>query len=379
MAWRIGEQVTWGELDNRTIGRVTGIIFLTGRTEPLRISLQGNPWPDWAGCVLRVKNPIPESGDLQELASEQEGVCGDMTASRKVRIPPEPIREWLEKGAPGKDSLPWGNSVYLEWFSERNGRVVVESTRYGVEISERAWTMTEEQEREQRQQSVQAMGQFMNSLVEDMTQPLGPESPGLVEADSEEAKVDQALKTMSEIEELKARARDLSRGQMIEGSVKQPVPLDLQRQFWENVVSFESAPRKIRREILAEDGIQARPEAGLSDGELAAELWRVIEALARRRQYLEWTDHLSDRELYKLLVNRVLEEETEVLPPEAAWNCHISVHEYGGPGEEDGTNVYLQYYADDETRADWVKQFPGEIPAHSEPPYDRDRFLPKAS
>jgi hypothetical protein len=223
------------------------------------------------------------------------------------------------------------------------------------------------------------MGQFMNSLVEDMTQPLGPESPGLVEADSEEAKVDQALKTMSEIEELKARARDLSRGQMIEGSVKQPVPLDLQRQFWENVVSFESAPRKIRREILAEDGIQARPEAGLSDGELAAELWRVIEALARRRQYLEWTDHLSDRELYKLLVNRVLEEETEVLPPEAAWNCHISVHEYGGPGEEDGTNVYLQYYADDETRADWVKQFPGEIPAHSEPPYDRDRFLPKAS
>ena len=57
MAWRIGEQVTWGELDNRTIGRVIGTIFLTGRAEPLRVTLQGNPWPDWAGCMLRFKNP----------------------------------------------------------------------------------------------------------------------------------------------------------------------------------------------------------------------------------------------------------------------------------------------------------------------------------
>ena len=76
-----------------------------------------------------------------------------------------------------------------------------------------------------------------------------------------------ALETMSEIEELKAKARDLSGGQMIEGSGEQPVPLDLQRQFWESVVSFESAPCKLRREILAEDGIQAPPEAGLSDAE----------------------------------------------------------------------------------------------------------------
>ncbi|MFO1498186.1 MAG: hypothetical protein U1G07_07305 [Verrucomicrobiota bacterium] len=379
MPWRIGEQVTWGELDNRTIGRVTGIIVLTGRAEPLRLSLQGNPWPDWAGCVLRVKNPVPKPGDLQGLAPEQEGVCGDMTASRKVRIPPELIREWLEKGAPGKDSLPWGNSVYLEWFSERNGRVVVESTRYEVEISERAWTLTEEQEREQRLQNVQAMNQFMDSLVGEAAQPLGSESPGFVESDSEEAGVDRALETISETEDLKAKASDLSGGQMIEGAGKQPVPLDLQRQFWENVVSFESAPRKLRREILAEDGIQARREAGLTDAELAAELWRLIEALARRRQYLEWTDHLSDRELYTLLVARVLEEETEVLPPEAEWNCHISIDEYGGPGEEDGTNVYLRYYADEGTRADWVKQFPGEIPVHREPPYDRDRLLPKAS
>ena len=302
-----------------------------------------------------------------------------MTASRKVRIPPEPIREWLAQGAPGKDSLPWGNSVHLEWFSEMNGRVVVESTRYEVEISERAWTMTAEQEKELRQQNVQAMEQFMNSMVEDTGQELPPERPGPAELAAEEAKVDRALELISEIEQLKANARDLSGGQMIEGSGEQPVPLDIQRQFWKNVVSFESAPRKVRREILAEDGITAPTAAGLSDAELTVELWRLIRALAGRRVYLDSTDHLSDRELYKMLVERVLEEQTEVLPPEAGWNCHVSIHEYGEPGDDDGTNIYLRYYAGEETRARWAKQFPGEIPAHCEPPYDRDRHLPQSS
>ena len=379
MAWRIGEQVTWGELDNRKIGRVTGIIWLTGRAEPLRLSLQGNPWPDWAGCMLRFKNLRSEPGDLSGLASEQDGVCGDMTASRRVRIPPEPIRDWLEKGAPGKESLPWGNSIYLEWFSERNGRVAVESTQYEVESSERMWTMTEEQEKEQRKRNHQAMDQFMNSLVGDTEQGLDPESPGSVGTDAEEAEVDRALELMSEIEQLKANARDLSGGQMLEGSGKQPLPLAVQHQFWKNVFDFESASRKIRRQILAEDGFHAPPEQGLSDAELTHQLWRLIKALASRRTYLEGTDHLSDRELYKLLVERVLEEETEVLPPEAEWNCHVGIHEYGGPGDEDGTNIYLRYYADEQTRAGWVNRFPGEIPAHCAPPYDRDRSLPKAT
>jgi hypothetical protein len=240
-----------------------------------------------------------------------------MTASRRVRIPPEPIREWLEKGAPGQESLPWGNSVYLEWFSETNGRVVVESTRYEVEISDRAWAMTEEQEREQRQRNLQAMDQFMNSLVEDSRPGVDPESPGSVLPDTDEAEADRALKTISEIEELKAEARDLSGGQMMEASGEHPVLLDVQRQFWQNVVAFDSAPRKVRREMLAEDWIQGPPDAGLSDAELTVELWRLI--------------------------------------------------------------TYLRYYADEAARADWVTQFPGEIPAHCEPPYDRDRFLPQSN
>lgn len=273
----------------------------------------------------------------------------------------------------------WGNSVYLEWFSERNGRVVAESTHYEVVISERTWTMSDEQVRAQSRLNAQAMEEFMRSLFEYTGEELESTSTGSVKTEAEDGELDRALELMSEIEQLKANARDLAGGQMLEGSGEQPLPIEFQHQFWKNVVDFESAPRKTRREILAGDGYHAPPEQGLSDAELTHQLWRLIEALASRRTYLEGTDHLSDRELYRLLVERVLDEETEVLPPAAEWNCHVCIHEYGGPGGEDGTNIYLRYYADEEMRTSWAKEFPGEMPSHCDPPYDRDRFLPKGT
>src|SRR5437870_3419169 len=44
------------------------------------------------------------------------------------------------------------NSVYLEWFSERSGRVVIESADYRLQISEPAWRYTKEEiaERDRR-------------------------------------------------------------------------------------------------------------------------------------------------------------------------------------------------------------------------------------
>ena len=297
MAWRIAEQVTRGELDNRINGRVSGHIWLEGQAEPICLVLEGNPYRDWAGCVLRFKNPRAQSSGPLGLALDQTGVCGDMTASRKVRIPPEPLGEWLAQGAPGKDSLPWGNCVYLEWFSERNGRVVIESTRFEVEISERAWIMTEEEEIEQRERNLKALDQFLICMAKGL-----PRATNAVDASSSGIAVEEAtgpgpFQIKAEIEKLKQQARDLAGGDLMEGESSPGLPLDLEHQFWKRVVAFESAPRKIRREILAEDGFQAPPEAGMSDGELSLQLWRLIEALAARRTFLEWTDHLSDREL----------------------------------------------------------------------------------
>ena len=95
MAWRIDEQVVRGEIDNRTRGRVTGRIWLLGRDEPVELDLQGNPWRDLAGHVLRFNNPEPVPADLHGLVSRQEGVTGDITASRKVKVPDVPMEEFL--------------------------------------------------------------------------------------------------------------------------------------------------------------------------------------------------------------------------------------------------------------------------------------------
>jgi hypothetical protein len=386
MAWRIDQQVIRGELDSRTKGQVTGTIWLAGRSEPLRLRLEGDPWRDWAGCHLRFSNRSPgdEEGDLSGLATEQKGACGDMTVSRKVRTPPEPVKEWLAQGAPGKDNLPWSNSIYLEWFSDRNGRVVIELTRYALELSEPAWSMTEYEELEQRKRNFGEMQDFMIRLQDALKEAAAEDclrsgdsedECSEAELDAEERESDRTLDLIFEIEELKRKARGLGGGQMITGQPSGAVPLEAEHQFWKHVLDFESAPSKPWCEILAEDGFQARPPETLSDDELPAHLWLLIEALAKRRAFLLHTNHLSDRELYCLLVNEVLNEETELLPPEAEWNCNICIDEYSPEGE-DPSMVFLRYYADKKTRAGWASDLGIELPRHMDPPYNRDRHLP---
>ncbi len=131
MAWRIDEQVVRGEIDCRVRGRVSGRIWLAGRGEPLALELAGNPWRDLAGRVLRFTNPQPKEGGIEGLASEQHGSVGDITASRRVRVPGCPPGEMKRlRGAGEPCPWRWANALYLEWFGTRNGRVVIESSDY---------------------------------------------------------------------------------------------------------------------------------------------------------------------------------------------------------------------------------------------------------
>ena len=45
---------------------------------------------------------------------------------------------------------------------------------------------------------------------------------------------------------------------------------------------------------------------------------------------------------------------------------------------DDGSETYLKYYADESAREQWATDFPDDpLPAHEDPPYDRDQGLPK--
>jgi hypothetical protein len=125
-------------------------------------------------------------------------------------------------------------------------------------------------------------------------------------------------------------------------------------------------------EVLRERGMEIPDEASLSDTDVHAKLWELIEAMAGLGLYLESTDHLSDRELYRYLVGNALMEET-CLSEGGAGGWHISP--IGGFSSED-IEIYLRYYADEETRQDWDDDPTTPIPPHEKLPFDRDRMLP---
>jgi hypothetical protein len=166
MAWRIDEFLVRGEIDNRARGRVTGRLWFAGRVEAVELDLAGNAWRDVAGRRLIFTNPQPKPGIPEGLRGKQTGVVGDITASRKVRVPEIPLDQIGEYYAARKPfPWHWGNSLYLEWFSMANGRVVIESASYELTVvGEAAWEMTEEEERIQRQANGEAMVQFMERL-----------------------------------------------------------------------------------------------------------------------------------------------------------------------------------------------------------------------
>ncbi|RYD36771.1 MAG: hypothetical protein EOP87_04835, partial [Verrucomicrobiaceae bacterium] len=171
MAWRIDEAVTRGEIDNTVEGRTTGRIWLAGRDSPLVLSLDGDCWRDLAGTRLLFENPEPAQGsDGDALDVNQSGVIGDMTASRKSKIRISAgeggaVYEEEEK----EGACEWRNVLYLEWFSDINGRVVLEAWNYKLTIFPHAWQMDEDAEEAQKLANLNAMRDFMSQVIQRRT------------------------------------------------------------------------------------------------------------------------------------------------------------------------------------------------------------------
>lgn len=124
MAFRPYENLIAGELDNTVPGKVTGWLdFYRHARAPLRVTLDlaGDCHRDLRGRRFRVTNPEPRErfpderrSSVDRLDPLQQGETGDMTA-----------------GDPPQDYVDY---PYLEWYSEANGRVVLELERSQLEI-----------------------------------------------------------------------------------------------------------------------------------------------------------------------------------------------------------------------------------------------------
>ena len=163
MAWRLHQQLTRGEFDFTVRGRISGMLWLAGIDQPVCVELEGTPARDLAGHKLVVVNPQPMGKVPDGLSRIHRGVPGEMTASRKVRLLDEDIA-----GASGDQNggklfaWHWGNAVYLEWFSESSGRMVIESACYDVTIEHvGSWQLEPEDEACQQDATRAAMMSFL--------------------------------------------------------------------------------------------------------------------------------------------------------------------------------------------------------------------------
>jgi len=165
MAWRIHDHVLRGEIDNRVRGRVTGTIWLEGLESPMVLDLKGDCHPDLAGCLLKFKNPAPALLKTAPPSLKQNGEAGDITAARKVRVFDIPFEEaYALLKAGGKPPEHMANCLYLEWYSRRNGRVVVESTDYRLEVSEPTWRYSREELAERERRASEGGGEFVTRI-----------------------------------------------------------------------------------------------------------------------------------------------------------------------------------------------------------------------
>lgn len=176
------------------------------------------------------------------------------------------------------------------------------------------------------------------------------------------------------IEKLRREIEDVTGAEMVTDNAREIDP-KLEEAFLENVLEIEEHGFVRPLDALLKAGFPLPPAAELDDASLRTKLWELIGELARRRLFLHSTDHLSDRELYIWLLTDALKEEMMGfgLP---FGNCHLDVL---GSGSEEDVILQMRYYADDQERASWLKDFSDfPMPAKEPRPYDRDRLLPKA-
>lgn len=121
MAFRPTRFLIEGTLDNSVPNKVTGWMKFVGIKEKMTLDLEGNFHRDIRGAKIHFTGDAHEDqadanseGYFESITLHQTGKVGDITA-----------------GLPPND---YGSSPYLEWFSNENGRIVLELEPVQIEV-----------------------------------------------------------------------------------------------------------------------------------------------------------------------------------------------------------------------------------------------------
>lgn len=119
MAFRPTHYLIEGELDNTKLGQVVGWMTFAGMKGRVALKLRGNFHRDIQGAKIRFtgkakRHSLDAGVYMRGFSRCQHGKVGDITAG----LPP----------------VDYVNYPYIEWYSEENGRVVIELGKDQIEV-----------------------------------------------------------------------------------------------------------------------------------------------------------------------------------------------------------------------------------------------------
>jgi hypothetical protein len=142
------------------------------------------------------------------------------------------------------------------------------------------------------------------------------------------------------------------------------VPTNVENAYLESMLAWERAPvLPIARWFEPE--LRLPSPQSLDDLQLHEVLWETIQKLYDKRVVLEFTDHLSDRQLYSLIYRDILpaqEKKIDSTDRYLHWDC-------ASLGED--MDTWLRYYASEEERCDWSDEWHTPLPPTEVPPFPR--------
>jgi len=142
------------------------------------------------------------------------------------------------------------------------------------------------------------------------------------------------------------------------------MPTASENEYLASMLAWEVAPVLPIAQWFEPELQPPAPQA-LSDDDLHRALWETLERLYERRIVLEHTDHLSDRELYCLILRDILPSPEKMIEGTSRylrWDCALA---------DDDPIVWLRYYATDEQRQQWAQQTGRLLPKRQKPPFKR--------
>jgi len=154
MAWRPSNYLVGGTLDNTHLGRVIGALQFVGMDELVRLELVGDFHRDIRGAKLELLG-APNAALREDEArpyfarfsSVQTGKVGDITAGLRPH--------------------DYGRYPYIEWYSEQNGRVVLEYDAGRVRVIGSPIPYQESYSIS-REQQARNMAEFLRSVGEEL-------------------------------------------------------------------------------------------------------------------------------------------------------------------------------------------------------------------